>query len=98
MHVDLTQIILAVIALLGTVLTTFLIPLLKDKLTEKQQDKLKALIKTGVYAAEQLMKTGEDKKKYVENLLIESGYNVDLESVNAAIEAAVKELKIELNK
>lgn len=98
MNIDLTQIILAIIALLGTVITTFVIPLLRQKLTEKQQETLSALIRIGVYAAEQLLTTGEEKKKYVEDLLKEKGYDVDLESVNAAIEAAVKELKIELNK
>ncbi len=100
MQVDLTQIILAIIALLGTVVTTFVIPLLREKLSEKQQETLNKLIDIGVYAADQLynMEQTAEKKSYVQNLLIEKGYNVDLESIDAAIEATVKKLKIELKK
>lgn len=98
MQFDLTQIILAVITLMGSVVTSFIIPLLKQKLTEKQQETLLALIKTGVYAAEQLKDTGSDKKEYVKQLLAEKGYDADLNEIDAAVEAAVKELKIELSK
>ena len=53
-----------------------------------------------MFAAEQLANTGkiQDKKQYVLDLLKENGYKIDDESVNALIEATVKELKIELQK
>lgn len=106
MTIDLTQVILAVIALLGTVLTTFIIPLLKAKLdlersnlSENQANMLRLAITTAVTAAEQLYKSGEgqQKKAYVLNLLRQQGYDVDSAAIDAAIEAVVLELKHELN-
>lgn len=97
--IDLTEIILAVIAVLGTILTAVVVPLLKQKLTENQQEILGKIVKTGVYAAEQLFGggTGAQKKEWVLKYLSDQGYNVDLESINAQIEAVVKELKIAAN-
>lgn len=106
MTIDLTQVILAVIALLGTVLTTFVVPLLKAKLdlersnlNENQANMLRLAITTAVTAAEQLYKSGEgqQKKAYVLNLLRQQGYDVDSAAIDAAIEAVVLELKHELN-
>ena len=106
MTIDLTQVILAVIALLGTVLTTFVVPLLKAKLdlersnlSENQANMLRLAITTAVTAAEQLYKSGEgqQKKAYVLNLLRQQGYDVDSAAIDAAIEAVVLELKHELN-
>lgn len=96
MKIDLTQIILALITLMSGIVTSVLVPLIKSKLTEKQQDILKNAIDIGVYAAEQLYGSGhgEEKKAYVRQLLNGKGYDVDLEAVNAEIEAAVKKLKI----
>ncbi len=93
---DLTQVIIAVIGVLGTIVTSFLIPLLRQKLTEAQMNKLAAFAKIGVYAAEQLYYPDEweSKKKYVQRFLEEKGYDVNLEEVNAAIESSVKELRI----
>ena len=107
MNIDLTQIVLAVIALLGTVLTTFVIPLLKAKLdlersnlSENQANMLRLAITTAVTAAEQLYKSeeGQQKKAYVLNLLKQQGYDVDSAALDAAIEAVVLELHKELNK
>lgn len=97
MNIDLTQIALAVIALIGTVLTGFVIPLLKSKLTQNQQETLEAVIQTGVYAAEQLFKkpsSGAEKLQYVKDYLAKLGYDVDTEAIRAAIEAEVKMLSI----
>lgn len=96
MKIDLTQIILGIITLLSGVITSVLVPYLKSKLTERQQEILKNAIDIGVYAAEQLYGSGhgEEKKTYVRELLNGKGYDVNMEEVNAAIEAAVKQLKI----
>lgn len=97
MTIDLTQIILAVITLLGAVITGFLIPWLKNKLTDHQYDMLATLIRVGVFAAEQLFTTEQwkEKKQYVVDLLAENGYTVDATAVDALIEATVRELRIE---
>ena len=100
MQIDLTQIILAVIALLSAIVTGYLIPLLKSKLTAQQLDGLKAAAKIAVFAAEQtyIPEQWAEKKQYAQQLLKEQGYDINTDKVDAAIEAAVKELKIILNK
>jgi len=97
MTIDLTQIILAVIALIGAVLTGFVIPWLKNKLTDHQYDTLATLVRVGVFAAEQLFTSDmwKEKKQYVVDLLEENGYKVDITAIDALIEATVRELRIE---
>lgn len=105
MQIDLTQIILAIIALIGAVLTGFVIPWLKSKVsvengkvTETQAALLKLAINTAVRAAEQLFNSEEGlkKKEYVINILKSQGYEVDQAAIDAAIEAAVLELHKQL--
>ena len=97
MTIDLTQIILAIITLIGALITRYLIPWLKNKLTDHQYDALRVLVRTGVFAAEQMFKSEEwkEKKQYVVDLLLENGYTVDETAVDALIEATVRELRIE---
>ena len=101
MNIDLTQIILAVITLIGALLTKYIIPILKSKLlseesklSENQRMLVALAIKTAVTAAEQLYKSdeGEKKKQYVLALLRSQGFDVDTSAMDAAIEAAVLEL------
>lgn len=97
MTIDLTQIILAIITLISAVLTGFVIPWLKNKLTDHQYDMLSALVRVGVFAAEQIFTTEQwkEKKQYVVDLLEENGYTVNTTAVDALIEATVRELRIE---
>ena len=97
MTVDLTQIILAIITLISAVLTGFVIPWLKNKLTDHQYEVFNGLVRVGVFAAEQLFTSEQwkEKKQYVVNLLLENGYSVDATAVDALIEATVRELRIE---
>lgn len=97
MTIDLTQIILAVITLIGAVLTGFVIPWIKSKLDDRQYEVFATLVRVGVYAAEQLFTSEQwkEKKEYVVNLLLENGYTVDATAVDALIEATVRELRIE---
>lgn len=97
MTIDLTQIILAIITLIGAIITRYLIPWIKDKLTDNQYDVLKGLVRVGVFAAEQIFTTEQwkEKKQYVVDLLKENGYTVDTTAVDALIEATVRELRIE---
>ena len=97
MNIDLTKILLAIITLVGTVISGFVIPWLKNKLTDHQYDTLAALVRVGVFAAEQLFTTEQwkEKKQYVVDLLKENGYSVDTTAVDALIEATVRELRIE---
>ena len=69
-NIDITPIIEAVIALVGIVITSFLIPFIKSKMTTNQFSYLEGIVKTAVYAAEVLFNgdgRGEEKREYVEN-------------------------------
>ena len=96
MPIDITPIIEAVIALLAAIITYKLIPWIKARTSAEQQAALGALIRTLVYAAEQIYGAGagDSKLAYVEDELLERGYKVD----RAAIEAAVKELTAEMGR
>lgn len=97
MTIDLTSIIQAVIALVAAVLTGFVIPWIKSKLDDRQYEMFAMLVRTGVYAAEQLFTSEQwkEKKAYVVDLLKENGYTADVTAVDALIEATVRELRIE---
>lgn len=94
--VDLTPIFEAIIALIAALVTYKVIPWIKSKTTESQQAILMATVRTLVYAAEQLYGAGKGKEKftYVRQKLQEKGFDVDVD----AIEAAVKEITIEIAK
>ena len=93
---DITKIVVALIGLLSTVLTVFLAPYLKAKMDVEKVNKLGALAQRFVLAAEQLIGSGKgaEKKAKVQDWLKEKGYDVSLDEVDSAIEAAVKEMNI----
>lgn len=94
--IDLTPIFEAILALLAALVTYKLIPWIKARTTAEQQSLLAATVKTLVYAAEQLYGAGkgEEKLAYVKQKLQEKGFDIDVD----AIEAAVKEITIEIAK
>lgn len=96
--IDITAIINAVVALIAAVITAFVIPWIKSKTTAQQREELIAWTKIAVSAAEQMYKgnqRGSEKKQYVLDFLEKNGFTVDEVAVNAAIEAAVKQLNSE---
>ena len=97
---DITKIVVALIGLLGTILTTYLAPYLKAKLDIEKLNRLGELSKRFVLAAEQLIGSGKgtEKKAKVQEWLKGKGYDVSLDEVDSAIEAAVKEMNIEMRK
>ena len=96
MRIDLTQVILALITLISGVITTFLVPYLKTRMTAAQQERLAGLIRVGVYAAEQLYRSGEGtrKKAYVIQLLEQQGNTIDSAEIDARIEAELTGIKL----
>lgn len=95
MSIDLTQIAVALIALLATIITYKIIPWIKGKTTEKQRANLAAAAKVVVFAAQQIFGAGNgsDKLAYAMEKLREAGFNLDDEALRVAIEAAVYEMK-----
>lgn len=95
---DITPIIEAVIALLAAVVSVYLIPWLRSHTTAKQRAELVAWAKIAVAAAEQLFKgagRGKEKKAYVVEFLVSKGVGFDIDAIDNAIEAAVKQLNTE---
>lgn len=96
--IDITPVVNTVIALAATVVSVFLTPWIKSKTTAQQRSELVAWAKIGVAAAEQIyvgQGRGDEKKQYVREFLKSKGFDLNEESVNNAIEAAVKQLNTE---
>ena len=93
-NIDYTELIQAIIALVSVLITTFLIPFLKKKLSAERLEELKKWVSIAVKAAEQLYgsKTGQQKKEYVVAFLLSKGIVFDVDEVNALIESEVYKL------
>ena len=94
--IDLTPLFRAIITLLAALITYKLIPWIKSKTTESQQNGLAAAARTAVYAAEQVFGSGQgqDKLNYALEALRKAGYNLDKTLAVEAIERAVREMNI----
>ena len=98
---NITQILLGVIILIGGVVSVFVIPYLKAHLTSEQIGILTGIAQTVVYAAEKIFgaKMGKDKLAYAldlaKKLLEKKGLNFDEDVIRAAIEAQVQQLGFE---
>lgn len=95
MTIDLTEIIIAIIALLMALAARYLIPYLEAKLGNERFENLKAVVVTAVKAAEMLYTEhgmGKEKKAYVMQYLNKKGYTVDLDTIDNLIESAVLDL------
>ncbi|MBO6270472.1 MAG: holin [Clostridium sp.] len=96
MVIDMTQVIVALIGLVGVILSSWLIPLLRSKTTEQKWENAMFWVRLAVKSAEQIYNQqgwGEAKKKYVEEFLKEHNIKLDDQQVDVAIEAAVLEIQ-----
>lgn len=94
MQFDFTAIFQAILALLGAIITYWLIPYIKSKATAQQQEYVAVLVRTAVAAAEQLYGAGMGSAKldYAQQWLNERGIKYS----RAEIEAAVRELSSDI--
>ena len=85
--IDLTPIFQAIITLLAALVTYKLIPWIRSKTNQNQQEMMRAMVKTFVFAAEQIYGAGKGKEKleYVKNALQEAGFDVNLDEIEAAV-------------
>lgn len=104
-NIDITPIIEAVIALVGIVITSFLIPFIKSKMTTNQFSYLEGIVKTAVYAAEVLFDgdgRGAEKREYVtsyvEKICEQHKITFDVNAVRQMIEKSWLELTQEVAK
>ena len=96
MVIDMTQVIGGLIGLISLILTTVLIPLIRQKTTKEKWDNAVFWVKLAVQGAEQIYEgtgMGEVKKQYVEKFLEEHNIKLDPEQIDVAIEAAVLQLQ-----
>lgn len=94
--VDLTPIITTVLTLIFSLITAFLIPYIKTKVSAEQFATIKLWVQVAVQAAETLYVgsgRGEEKKKYVIEFLNSKGFTLNAEEIENLIESAVLELK-----
>lgn len=95
---DITPIISMLIALIGLMITSILIPWVKRKITAEKYSQIAGWVNIAVLAAEQLYGAGrgDEKLAYVAALLHEKGIEFDPENlkdeIRAMIEAAVRTL------
>lgn len=92
---DLTPIIEALGVLLAAIILYVVVPYIKSKTTQAQQQAINDWVRIAVAAAEQIYigsGRGAEKKAHVLDFLASKGVTLDEASVDAMIEAAVLEL------
>lgn len=105
MNIDITDIIVSAIGLVGLIMTGIVIPALrawvKSKVTNEQWETIKNYALAGVQAAEILIGAGngtkkfEEAKKYIEKQCEAHGIKIDTDTIQIAIENAWKELGLD---
>lgn len=98
MNIDWTQIILAIIGLIGAVLTTVIVPYIRSKTTKQQRDNIYTVIQSAVWAADQMFKasdpTGGARNTWVMKTLKEKNLDISREDLVRLVEEAVQELNL----
>lgn len=94
--IDITGIVVSLLVVLGTVITIYLIPYIKERYTKEQLNKACSWARIAVNAAEQLTKSGvinpEERKDYVMQFLESKGIKLNLDEVSVIVESFVNEL------
>ena len=95
---DITPFITGILGLIAMFISAWLVPMIRAKTNESQQEIIQAGANIVVYAAEQLFgtKKGEEKLAYaterLQDRLSKYGIKIDNGALRPYIEAAVKEL------
>lgn len=94
-NINLTPVFTTLITLVCALVTYYVIPILKGKISAQTWSEIIKWVKIAVQAAEQMKKVGlltYEKKNYVIEFIKSKGFKIDENELNAAIEAAVYEL------
>lgn len=97
MNIDI--IIKVIIPILGAILTYVIVPLIRKKASREDLEYISSWVAVAVRSAEQMHNAGLitiPKKEYVIVYLQNKGFNISAEDLDNLIEAAVKELNIEM--
>ena len=95
MNIDFGTIIRAFALLVEAVFVAAVVPWIKSRLDAQKYEKVKAWVNAAVAAAEKIYWTdgsGVDKKAWVLDFLASKGIQIDAESLDVLIEAAVYNL------
>jgi len=95
MNIDWTEIIMALIGLIGLLISGVLIPYLKSKTTENQREDIKFWVGIAVMSAEKqfdLAGQGQVKKEYVKDFIRTKNLNITDEQLDQLIIATVEKL------
>lgn len=102
MSIDATDVVVALIGFLSSIVTCVVIPLIKSKLTNSQWESVKNYALAGVQAAEIIFNAqgkGEEKlewvTEYIEAQCKAHGIEIDMDTVRIAIENAWKDLGLD---
>lgn len=92
---DLTKLAQAIISLAAGIVSLYLVPWLRSKLTNEQLSKAKSWVQIAVYAAEKLYGAGNGDQKlaYAEEILRKHGIRLDTATLKAMIDAQIKEME-----
>lgn len=98
MNIDWTQIILALISLIGAILTAVVIPYIRSKTTKQQRENIYTIIQSAVWAADQMFKasdpSGGIRNTWVMNTLKEMNLEISRKDLVRLVEEAVQELNL----
>lgn len=90
---DISFVISAVITLLGAILTVFVIPILKERTTAEQRERIQTYIDAAVSAAEILFpdgNKGKEKLEYVAKCLKKKGVTFDIDDIHDEIRVMIE--------
>lgn len=100
--IDITEIVVAVLGLLGLIITTVLVPWIKSKMTNEQWQMIINYAYAGVQAAEIIFNAqgqGEAKfewvSDYIEQRCAEHNIKIDADTIKVVIENAWKECRLD---
>lgn len=98
---DYTLLFEGVLTILFALVTMYVIPWIKTKVSAEELAEIIKWVKIAVQAAEMIYKEsgmGEDKKAYVKTFLEDKGIKYDERQIDSMIESAVLELKEQFGK
>lgn len=93
---DISGILEAIITLIFAVVSAFVIPYIRKRMSESSFYVLQEWVRIAVEAAEMIYNgsgKGEEKKKYVVDFLKKKGFTFDEKSLEALIESSVLQLQ-----
>ena len=97
--IDLTPLVALIMSVLLAAMAAGVLRLVNTRLNEEQQTILYTWVHIAVYAAEKLYGAGRgtEKLQYVRDLLETKGYTLDVETLEALVNAEIQEMEKELD-